>query len=85
MIGYAVLFIHAYKIKHNTFTESDFPVTKQITIELQESLYKTLVFVSKSMDEPIEKLIVDGLYNHVAGIEDKISAAFGNGHAPQEH
>ena len=57
-------------------------MTKQITVELPESLYKTLVFVSENMDEPIEKLIVDGLYNHVAGIEDKISAAFGSGCAP---
>ena len=60
-------------------------MAKQITIELQESLYKTLVFISESMDEPIEKLIVDGLYNHVAGIEDKISAAFGSDCSPQKH
>ena len=50
---------------------------KQVTIELQESIYKTLIFVSETINEPIEKIIVDGLYNHVASIEDKISSAFG--------
>lgn len=52
-------------------------MAKQVTIELEEGIYKMLVFVSETINEPIEKLIVDGLYNHTIGIEEKILSAFG--------
>lgn len=50
---------------------------KQITIELEEHVYKSLEFISENMNEPIEELILDSLYNHVADIEDSMKKAFG--------
>lgn len=52
---------------------------KTISIDLEEIIYNTLEFVAKSMNRPIEEIIVDSLYNHVANIDASIEKAFGSG------
>ena len=49
---------------------------KQFTIELDESVCKWLEHLSEVTGEPVERLISNGIFNHVAVLDDIVSKAF---------
>ena len=49
---------------------------KKITIELDETTCKWLEHIADLTNQPIEKVIADGIYNKIAVYEDRIYKDF---------
>lgn len=49
---------------------------KEFTIELDDTICAWLEHISSVTDEPIEKLIANGIYNQIAMVEEGIVKGF---------
>ena len=49
---------------------------KQFTVELDEIVCKWLEHISEVTGETVECIISNGIFNHVAALDDKVSKAF---------
>lgn len=49
---------------------------KEFTVKFDDMVCKWLAHISEVTGKPIERLIVDGIYNQVSALEEKMSASF---------
>ena len=49
---------------------------KEITIELDATVMEFLDYVSSQLNEPIERVVADGILNYVTKFEEEIKKSF---------
>ena len=49
---------------------------KEITIKLDATVVEFLDYASSQLNEPIEKVVSDGIFNYVTKFEEEIKKAF---------